>query len=615
MPLQHLGAHESDGAVTFGIWLPWVSAGDGNRLSVKIIHEDDQFLQDIPPREFPMQHQDRPPYGDYWSATVRIGPDPATPDAAWGRPGTYVYRYCLVHPVLGTLDWIIDPFAREFGVGKLSAFTLGYQPHQWSTAEASWRTPRQSDLVIYELNLAEFGGDLTRAIDLLAYLEDLGITCVEVMPVANVANSVDWGYLPLGYFGIDERFGNRADFQRFVDHAHQRGIAVIVDAVYGHTDSGFAYHDLYTRLRHQQNPMMGSFAKDLFGRSTDFARVFTRDFFLTANLHWLEVYHLDGMRYDCVPNYWDGATGVGYADLVYQTHQLVEARSQQAGSPWNRFADPVSLRLIQCAEQLEGPQEILAQTYSNCTWQNGTYGAARAVAGGDRRRLTELGHQLGLLGYPTTVTINGQVLNKSALQYIENHDHERFVCHFGLVNGDEAGNPLFLEGDRSQWYRVQPYLIALLLAKGIPMLWQGQEFAENYFLPENGLGRVMLLRPMRWDYFYDAIGTRMVRLVRDLLRLRHALPQFRTGQYFFFDHWERYQSKGVLLFARYSGAHYSLVAINTSGVDQMVPFWFPISGYYREELHGGAHDLVGVAAMRETTLTIPGNYGRVWTAN
>ena len=70
MPLGSLGAVETNGAVTFGLWLPWVSAGDGNAVSVKIIHEADQFLQRVPAREFPLTHSVRAPYGDFWSATV-----------------------------------------------------------------------------------------------------------------------------------------------------------------------------------------------------------------------------------------------------------------------------------------------------------------------------------------------------------------------------------------------------------------------------------------------------------------------------------------------------------------------------------------------------------------
>lgn len=619
LPLSTLGAVETNGTVSFGFWLPWVSAVDGNAVTVKIIHEHDQFLQEIPPREFPMTHSVRSPYGDFWSATVPIvGTTPANPGSAWGTAGRYVYRYQINNPNVGILDWIIDPCAREFGVGKLSAFTLGYQPYNWSVAEANWRTPELSDLIIYEINIAELGGDLERTRDLMVYLSDLGVNAIEIMPLSNVAMSVDWGYLPIGYFGVDERFGKRSDFQKLVDIAHQQGIAVIVDVVYGHTGVDFSYYDAYNRLQYHENPFMGSFAKDYFssfGKSTNFESPFTRDYFFTVNHHWLEVYHIDGLRYDCVPNYWDGPFGVGYANLVYETYQLTKNKIAQNQRYWNRFnaGAGTSLRLIQCAEQLEGPEEVLRTTYSNSTWQNHTFDAAKAVARGDQRRLADWGLSLGLLGYPEQENTNGDVITKTALQYIENHDHERFICNFGLMNPDEAGNPLFLEGDRSRWYMLQPYLIAMLMSKGVPMLWQGEEFGESYFLPDFGAGRVGLLRSLRWDYFYDSPGQQLVQLVRKLLRIRRDQSQIRRGNYFFFNDWDRYLSKRVLLFARYSDAQYTLVAINIGDIDQTVPFWFPIGGDYNEELHGGDLGLKGITPLQQTWLKVPSHYGRIWT--
>lgn len=564
LPLGALGAVENDGTVTFGLWLPWVSAADGNAVSVKIIHEADQFLQDVPPREFPLTQSVRAPHGEYWSAAVAIRGTAPIAGSAWGTAGRYVYRYRIVNQSVGSLDWIIDPCAREFGVGKLSAFTLGYQPYAWSWAEASWRTPPLADLVLYEINIAELGGDIERTRDLMAYLSDLGVNAVEVMPLSNAGVSVDWGYLPIGYFGVDERFGKRSDFQQLVDVAHQHGIAVIVDVVYGHTGVDFAYFDAY----------------------------------------------------DCVPNFWDGPLGVGYASLVYETYQLVKSKIAQAQPYWRRFdAGPGSpIGLIQCAEQLEGPEEVLRTTYSNSTWQNHTFDAAKSVARGDRGRLADWGLSLGLLGYPDQESVNGDAMPKTALQYIENHDHERFLCNFGLSNPDEAGNPLFLEGDRTRWYMLQPYLIALLMSKGVPMLWQGEEFGENYYLPDFGAGRVSLLRPLRWDYFYDTAGQRLVQLVRTLLRIRRDRPQIRRGTYFFFNDWDRYQRAGVLLFARYTGSQYSLIAINTGDTEQTVPFWFPVGGDYVEELHGGSLGLKAIVPLRETALTIPSYYGRIWTA-
>ena len=621
LPLGSLGAVESNGTVTFGIWLPWVSDADGNSVYVKVIHEHDQFLQDIPPREFLLAHSVRDPYGDFWSTTVPIaGTPPTVQGSAWGTPGRYLYRYRIDNPTAGSLDWIIDPGAREFGVGKQSAFTLGYKQYDWNDpSEASWRTPALADLVLYEVNIAELGGDLERTRNLMAYLSDLGVNAVEVMPLSNVAASVDWGYLPIGYFGVDERFGKRSDFQQMVDVAHQHGIAVIVDVVYGHTGVDFAYFDAYTRLGYRENPFMGPFAKDYFsnfGKSTDFNRQLTRDYFFTANHHWLEVYHVDGFRYDCVPNYWDGPLGVGYASLVYETYQLAKTKIAENQSFWNRFDAGVGspIGLIQCAEQLEGPEEVLRTTYSNSTWQNRTFDAAKAVARGDRGRLADLGLSLGLFGYPEEENVNGDVIPKTALQYIENHDHERFICNFGTNNPDEAGNPLFAEGDRSRWYMVQPYLIAIIMCNGQPMLWQGEEFVENYFLPEFGAGRVALLRALRWDFFYDAFGQGLVKLVRKLLRIRKNRPHLRRGAYFFFNDWDRYLSKGLLLFARYNGSAYTLVAINTGDSDQTVPFWFPIGGDYIEELHGGDLNLSGIVPLQETLLTVPSHYGRIWTA-
>ena len=585
LPLEKLGARcTPDGIADFGVFFPWISEANGNSISVKIIHERDQFLQDVPPKVFKMEHSTDPEYGDYWSARVEIDSSSKPhPKSAWGSAGRYVYRYLLERPDKEPIDWIIDPYAREFGIGKLSAFTLGYEPHIWSKNEESWKTPKLEELVIYELMVNEFGGDIDATIQHLDYLSDLGINCIEVMPVTNVANTTDWGFLPIGYFGVDERFGKRSDMQRLIDAAHSKGVAVILDMVYGHTDRLFPYSYLYRELGYAENPFMGPFAKDYFGESTDFRRGLTRDFFFTVNNHWLDTYHVDGFRYDCVPNYWDGPEGEGYASLVYETYQLVKAK--------------IATRTIGRGSSMR-MKSTLSSAPSSWKGRRRSWRRLTATAPGRTGRsvllplqqprgpewLTELGYRLGLVGFPTEVTVNGDRIKKTALQYIENHDHYRFICNFRTISRD--GNDLLKEGDRSLWYKVQPYMIAIILAKGIPMLWQGQEFCENYYLPESGMGRVVMFRPMRWDYFYDPAGKNMVSLVRKLLKLRKE-PQFQKGDHWFYDDFLRYQSKGVLLFSRKLGDAFSLVALNFGDSDQTVPFQFPIAGRYVEELFAG----------------------------
>jgi len=72
LPLNVLGAIEQNGVVGFGVWFPWLTAADGNQVTVKIIHQADQFLQGVPAREFSLACSDRPPYGAFWSASVSI---------------------------------------------------------------------------------------------------------------------------------------------------------------------------------------------------------------------------------------------------------------------------------------------------------------------------------------------------------------------------------------------------------------------------------------------------------------------------------------------------------------------------------------------------------------
>src|SRR6476661_4039351 len=116
LPLDKLGAREiTTGTIQFGVFFPWVSSQDGNRVFVKVIHEEDQFLQAVPPLAFEMSHAVDPSYGDYWSCQVTLAQVPGPTGSSWGRPGTYVYRFEVHNPNVGVLDWVVDPFAREFG--------------------------------------------------------------------------------------------------------------------------------------------------------------------------------------------------------------------------------------------------------------------------------------------------------------------------------------------------------------------------------------------------------------------------------------------------------------------------------------------------------------------
>jgi len=591
LAMNTLGAIEtSPKVIQFGIFLPGVDPAQGYAVSVKIIHETDQYLQAVQPVMVAQAHSVDPTYGDYWFGQVNLNTATPPSGSAFGQTGRYVYRYVIHSPTRGDIDFIIDPFSREVGVGRLSAITVGATPYAFSANETKWKIPPLKNAIIYELMISEFRDDLGRTVKQLPYLADLGINCIEVMPVSNVLDTVDWGYDPIGYFCVSERFGKTSDFQQFVDLCHQNGIAVVIDSVYGHTGGDFAYTQLYAALQGDlPNPFCDG--QGAFGTLTDFTKQLTQDYFYSVNQYWLDIFHVDGFRYDDAPEYWDGPTGSGYANLVYSTYQYVKSKVG-ATDAYQRFFDSAgNINLIQIAEDLPDPVGVLYQSYSTATWQDGTLGAAIACASGSPRAIAQLGLQLGLSGYPESVTANGDTLPKTALQYIENHDHQRFICNFGTIPIDNDPNDTLLQqGNRdANWYKVQPYLIALLTAKGTPLLSEGEEFCENYWIPTSGDARVMVYRPVRWNYFYDT-----------------------DGQHYFYNDDANFNFKGLLAFSRQLGSTFSLVVVNFTNQTQTASFAFPITGNYAEQIEG-TQNLNGVVAGAPQPLAVPSNYGCIWT--
>jgi 1,4-alpha-glucan branching enzyme len=219
--------------------------------------------------------------------------------------------------------------------------------------------------------------------------------------------------------------------------------------------------------------------------------------------------------------------------------------------------------------------------------------------------------RLGLWGYPETATHNGDDLPKTALQYLENHDHPRFICFFGTHS---LYHDVFKEGNRGNWFKLQPYAIGLLLAKGIPLLWQGQEIVENYDVPDSGPARIGTLRPVRWEKFYTEEGQSMIQLYRKLIALRNEERVFRHGSFFFVDNWDQHQSKGLLLFIRQLENKFALVALNFSGDNHTIDYTFEMGGDYHEQLHH-EDNLMNLAPGQIRVLTIPSHYGRVWLVN
>jgi 1,4-alpha-glucan branching enzyme len=325
------------------------------------------------------------------------------------------------------------------------------------------------------------------------------------------------------------------------------------------------------------------------------------------------VYHVDGFRYDYVPGMLDGPAGNGYANLVFRTYR----HSQQAAL-FPRFqAQGGRSRIVQCAEHLPDARGILRTTYSNTCWQNGLLDEAGEQAKGPIR--VSFAHQLDpeLIGYPSQYgnPVTGEVLPVAPFQYFESHDHSRFINRFGEERlRDLLDQPY---GNRDRYYKTQPYVIALYTAKGIPMLWHGQEFAENWSVPSGGLGRVLFSRALHWEYFYDPMGKALIRLYRIMgaLRARHRALRSR-GFFFYYDDFF-HRRDGIVAYRRAAEAadgdprEEMVVILNFS--DQDVDAWisWPLAGQWEEVIDGAAGTQVQ-ADNEWQPVRVPSNYGAVY---
>lgn len=612
--LHQVGAHPArdaggDWSVRFGIYLPGITFNKGYRLKVRVIHEADQFIRGIEPRDFWMSWQNGSAL-DLWTAEVPLASGTAV--SHFGQPGTYLYRYQLVRTDGREITfWFSDPFARATGLGTLAAFVIDNSPQPFVWTDAVFSPPEVDEMIVYEVNVREFNSDFDGLIRQLDYIRDLGVNVLELMPVSNVKEAVEWGYTPLDYFAPDERLGGPEGMKRLVNAAHERGIAVILDAVYAHTHPEFTYHLVY-ETSGEPNPLLGRFEGEFFADwpGVDYRKPFARDYFLTLNQYLLEEYHVDGFRYDYVPGMYDGPMGQGYADLVYQTYQHSKTLP--------RFQTPSGRsKIIQCAEHLPDAPGVLSQTHSNCAWQNGLLDRARDMARSGTVN-PGLAHQLdpSFLGYPSEHSASGDVFPVAPFQYLESHDHGRFINQFGTISLRDLLGERF--GNRERFYKVQPYVIALYTAKGIPMLWHGQEFAESWGVPGGGLGRNLFERPLHWEFFYDVAGKALVRLHRILGTLRRTHRALGSRGYFFYYNDPAHLGKNIIAFRRDAGAdgaqpEESLITVlNFSDVEAEVWIEFPTPGVWVEQIDGARPPVHIHQHNQWSPVIVPSNYGGIY---
>jgi len=330
--------------------------------------------------------------------------------------------------------------------------------YQWH--DEDWVGLVQQDLIFYELHVGAFttAGTFRAAAEKLPYLKDLGITAVELMPLADFPGDRNWGYDGVCLFAPARCYGTPDDLRSLVDQAHELGLAVFVDAVYNHFGPDGAYQGSFSQhyfTKRHQNPWGDAINFDAPLNSH------VREYFLENALRWIYEYHVDGLRLDATHAIKDDSSRLFLAELASAIHHA---------------STDLKRRIYVIAEDARNLPQLITPACCGGVGLDGVWAddfhhqMRRALAGDSDGYFAEFEGTTRAI----VQTINRGWKRGSAPTGLE---YSKFI--YCIQNHDQIGNRAL--GDRLN-HTVDPavYRVAsalLLLLPQTPLLFMGQEWA------------------------------------------------------------------------------------------------------------------------------------------
>jgi maltooligosyltrehalose trehalohydrolase len=218
-----------------------------------------------------------------------------------------------------------DPASR-FQPQGVHGPSMVIDPRAYAWSDGGWRGVSLGDAIIYELHVGTFSpqGTFAGVTERLPYLADLGVTVIELMPVADFPGSRNWGYDGASLFAPSRVYGTPDDLRRLVDAAHDLGLAMMLDVVYNHFGPDGAYACLfspsYLSAKHSSRWGAAVNLDDEGSRSV-------REFLIENAQHWVQEYHLDGLRLDATHGLIDDSPRHFVAELAARLRAASPDRS------------------------------------------------------------------------------------------------------------------------------------------------------------------------------------------------------------------------------------------------------------------------------------------------
>ena len=364
----------------------------------------------------------------------------------------------------GPRERLADPCSRH-QPGGLRGPSRVFDAHAHAWADGSFLRAPLRESVLYELHVGTFtsAGTFDAAAQELGRLRELGVTAVELMPVAEGPGERGWGYDGVYISAAHHAYGGPAGLQRFVEAAHGHGLAVILDVVYNHLGASGM------RAMESFGPYFTDRYSTAWGKAINFddrASDPVREWVLQSAEGWAADFHVDGLRLDAIHAIFDQGARPIVEELAERLHAVRPGTLVIAESGLNdpRVIRPTELGGYACDAQ----------------WADDFHHALRALVAGDRDGYyVDFGRVADLAkAYRRPFVYDGQYSSFRGRRFgaaAGDRPREQFIVF--SQNHDQVGNRAF--GDRLPAAAQRLAAFCVLLSPFTPMLFMGEEYGER----------------------------------------------------------------------------------------------------------------------------------------
>ncbi len=502
-------------------------------------------------------------------------------------PGT-LYKFEIRNRDSGAVSVKVDPYGRRFELRPATAPVVEAISHyRWR--DDAWMDARRhrewlhTPMSVYEVHLGSWRRDENagfmsyRAIadHLVPYVEEIGFTHIELLPVTEHPLDRSWGYQSLGFYAPTSRFGAPDDFKHLVDRCHQRGIGVLLDWVPGHFPKdahGLARFD-GTALYEHEDTRLGEH-RDWGTLIFNYGRKEVKNFLLSSAMYWLEEFHIDGLRVDAVASmlYLDYSREPGdWLPNVYGGNENLEAI--EFLQEMNRVTHQQHPGTLIVAEESTAWAQV-----TRPTWLGGLGFSMKWNMGWMHDTLEYLSKDPVYRQYHHDRLTFG-MLYAGTENFLLPLSHDEVVHGKGALLGK-------MPGDEWQRFANLRLLYAYLFTyPGKKLLFMGGEFAQR--------GEWDFDSALDWELLEDPRHAGVRQLIADLNRLYRELPALHRYDFDVHRGFEWVDChdapQSVISYLRTDGEQVVVVALNFTPVPRHAyRLGVPRAGRYRECLSSDA---------------------------